>query len=280
MSRLPVQKTIKLYMGGKFSRSESGQSRAVKGSDGGIMNVCTGSRKDFRNCMETARSAQGAWEGRTAYNRGQILYRLAEILEGRTTALPTSKKDTFAAIDRAVHHSGWADKVSALLSTLNPVASTYVNYSRVRGIGVVVAAPDPKDGLLGMVEAICAATVMGNAVILLVEHEAAELSIALAEALATCDMPGGVVNILTTDVEAVLRVAICHDDVDALYLATGPLDKDFLQQIHVENATVMRRMLTTEGAAKPAAPIDLSKLAEVQTVWMSSLEMKGGAAAY
>jgi acyl-CoA reductase-like NAD-dependent aldehyde dehydrogenase len=280
MSRLPVQKTIKLYMGGKFSRSESGRSRQVVARNGGTMNVCTASRKDFRNCMETARAAQEIWEGRTAYNRGQILYRLAEILEGRTSALPTSDKDTFAAIDRAVHHAGWADKVSALLSTLNPVAATYINYSRVRGIGVVVAAPDPQDGLLGMVEALCAATVMGNSVILLVEHEAADLSIALAEALATCDMPGGVVNILTTDVRDVLRVAICHDDVDALYLATGPLDKNFLQEIRFENAAVMRRMLTTPGARSPATPIELSKLAEVQTVWMSSLEMKGGAAAY
>jgi hypothetical protein len=208
------------------------------------------------------------------------MYRLAEILEGRAGALPIPSKDAFAAIDRIVHHAGWADKVTALLSTLNPVASTYVNYSRVRAMGVIVAAPNPKDGLLGMVEAICAATVMGNSMILLLEHEAGELAIALAEALATCDMPGGVINILTTNVESLIKVAICHDDVDALYLSTNGIDPDFLKEIQVENAAVMRRLITTEDATNPATPIELSKLAEVQTVWMSSLEMKGGAAAY
>ena len=164
-----------------------------------------------------------------------------------------------------MHHAGWADKVSALLSTLNPVASTYVNYSKTRAMGVVVAAPNPKDGLLGMVEAICAATVMCNSVILLLEHEAGEHAIALAEALATCDMPGGVVNLLTTDVKSVLNVAIKHDDVDAIYLAKSAVDTDFIKEIQVENASVMRRLVLVESAAKPATPIELSKLSEIQT---------------
>ena len=113
-----------------------------------------------------------------------------------------------------------------------------------------------------------------------VDHEMAEIAIALGEALATCDMPAGVVNILTTDVQPLLKVVIRHDDVDALYLSTKVVDADLLKEIHIENATVMRRLLSTDDASKAATPIEMSKLAEVQTVWMSSLEMKGGAAAY
>ncbi|MEZ4321333.1 MAG: aldehyde dehydrogenase family protein [Myxococcota bacterium] len=280
MARLPVQKTLKMYVGGKFIRSESGRTTPARGADGSVMNVNYASRKDLRGSIENNRSAQPGWAALTAYNRGQILYRLAEILEDRLGTLPTTQSDAEAATDRAVHHAGWADKVSAILSTLNPVAATYVNYSLVRPLGVVLAIPAPGDGLLGMVEALCASALMGNATTLLVTPASAELATHLAEALATSDFPGGVVNVLTGDLDDVLKTANVHDDLDALYVTEGVLSKGTLTQAQTEGAQVMRRIILTKGAARPASPAELARLSETQTVWMSAWEPSGGAAAY
>lgn len=280
MARLTVQKTLKMYVGGKFIRSESGRTVPAKGSDGTVMNVSFASRKDLRGSIQNNRGAQEPWAARTAYNRGQILYRLAEILEGRAATVPTGKKDIFAAIDRAVHHAGWADKIGAVLSTLNPVAAAYVNYSQVRPLGVVLAIPHPDDGLLGMVEALCASTLMGNATTLLVPEANAELATHLAEALATSDFPGGVVNVLTGDIEGVLKTANIHDDLDGIAVAEGVLSDEALKAAQLEGAEVMRRIVLTGRAERPAGPTELMRLAELQTVWMSAYEPRGGAAAY
>ena len=275
MSRLSIEKTVKQYVGGKFIRSESGRVMARKGSDGRTVFVPQGSRKDLRDAVRTARKAQGPWAARTAYNRGQILYRLAEMLDGRS--LPTADDDAVAAVDRAVHHAGWADKITALLSTLNPVSGTYVNYSRIRPLGVIVAVPDPADALLGMVEAACTSAVMGNACIMVVDASLGELAAAFSEALHTSDLPGGVVNVLTGDAAELLAVASIHDDVDALLLYGAHPN---LADLQTEAAHVMRRIVQRLSAAQPASPIELQQLAEVQTVWMSAFEPQGGAAAY
>lgn len=279
MARLRIEKTVKLYVGGKFVRSESGRVMATEGKDGRPVQVPHASRKDLRDAVKTARGAQAGWAAATAYNRGQILYRLAEMLDDRLDVLPTTPEDAAAAVDRAVHHAGWSDKVTAVLSTLNPTATTYVNYSRIRPLGVVVAAPDPADGLLGMVEAACAPAVMGNATILVVDGRRGELAAAFAEALATSDLPGGVVNVLTGDPDELLLLAAAHDDVDGLYTA-GAAGRKVREKLDVQGARVMRRMLAVDGAAAPATPIELQRLAEVQTVWMSAYEPRGGAAAY
>ena len=234
------------------------------------MYVCRASRKDLRNTVGIARAAQAGWASRTALLRGQILYRLAEMLDDRVSALPTSKKDAQSAVDRAVHHAGWSDKITAILSSVNPVSSGHVNYSMVRSMGIVVAVPDAADGLLGMVEAICAATVMGNSVILLVPTERAELATALSEALATSDFPAGVVNILTGDVQSVLDWVDRHDDIDALYVAGDALAAERLSASQQAAARVIRRVVHVGGAARPAGPTTLQRLAEVKTVWMSS----------
>ena len=275
MSRLSIEKTVKQYVGGRFIRSESGRVMASEGSDGRTIYVPQGSRKDLRDAVRVARSAQGGWCGRTAYNRGQILYRLAEMLDGRS--LPTPKADADAAVDRAVHHAGWADKITALLSTLNPVSGTYVNYSRIQPLGVIVAAPSPADGLLGMVEAACTSAVMGNACILVVDAALGELAAAFSEALHTSDLPGGVVNVLTGSASELLAVASIHDDVDGLLLFGG---RPELAELQAEAAHVMRRVIQRPSAAKPATPIELQQLAEVQTVWMSAFEPRGGSAVY
>lgn len=278
MTRLRIDKTLKMYVGGKFVRSESGRTMPVKHEDRTV-NVPRGSRKDLRDAVRTARAAQAGWAAATAYNRGQILYRFAEMLDDRLDTLPTAKEDAAAAIDRAVHHAGWTDKVTALLSTLNPVAATYVNYSKIRPLGVVVAAPDGKDGLLGMVEALCASAVMSNATILLIPASQGVLAAALAEVLAVSDLPGGVVNVLTGDVDELLKEAAAHDDVDGLYLA-GSAGAGVREKLDIEGARVMRRLLQVPGATPAATPIELVRLAEVQTVWMSAYEPRGGAAGY
>jgi acyl-CoA reductase-like NAD-dependent aldehyde dehydrogenase len=268
--RVRVLKTLKMYVGGKFIRSESGRVIAHTSSHGEPMYVCRASRKDFRNTMRIARAAQPGWAARTAYNRGQILYRLAEMLEDRASALPTTQADAYAAADRAVHHAGWADKATAVLSSLNPVASGHVNYSMARAMGVVVAVPDPADGLLGIVEAACAVTVMSNTAIVLVPTERAELATVLGEAMATSDFPGGVVNLLTGDVGGVLDWADKHDDLDGLLLSRGAVSEARFAESQAAAAQVMRRIVAVDGAARAADPVVLGQLSEIKTVWMSS----------
>ncbi|TNE87719.1 MAG: aldehyde dehydrogenase family protein [Deltaproteobacteria bacterium] len=278
--RTTVEKTLKMYVGGKFIRSESGRVLPATSAKGRPMNVAAASRKDLRDAIQIARGAQKSWAGRSAYNRGQIFYRLAEILEDRVDAMPTSGADVLAATDRAVHFAGWTDKITALLSSLNPVAHTYVNYSMIGPMGVVFAAPDPADGLTGMVEAMLGALLMGNSVVLMVPTASAELAVALSEALAVSDFPGGCINVLTGDVDSVVKVAIRHDDLDALYLLGDAVSADLLEEIGTENARVMRRLVLAPRSARPAPPSRLAKLAEVKTVWMSSALMSGGGAAY
>lgn len=268
--RIAIQKTLKMYVGGRFIRSESGRLVPTTSARGDTMYCCQASRKDLRNTVLSARAAQAGWAGRTAYNRGQILYRLAEMLDDRVSSLPTTKADAQAAADRAVHHAGWTDKIGAVLSSVNPVGSGHVNYSMVRGMGVVVALPDPADGLLGMVEATCASIVMCNSVIVLVPTERAELATAFAEALATSDMPAGVVNILTGELGGVLAWADKHDDIDAIYVAGSAVTAEQLTSSQASAARVLRRIITTGGASTAAPPSLLERLAETKTVWMSS----------
>lgn len=283
MPRLRVDKTLKMLVGGKFVRSESGRTMPVDStSPHGAkrkVNAPFASRKDVRDAVKSARGAQPGWAGATAYNRGQILYRLAEMLDDRVETLGVPAEDAVAAVDRAIHHAGWSDKVTAILSTINPVAATYVNYSKIRPLGLVVAAPDAADGLLGMVEALCASAVMGNATVLLVPVKLAEVAVALCEALATSDLPGGVVNVLIGDQDELLQHAAAHDDVDGIYLA-GAAGAKVKATLDTEGARVMRRLLQVGSATSPATPYELGKLAEVQTVWMSAYEPRGGAAAY
>jgi acyl-CoA reductase-like NAD-dependent aldehyde dehydrogenase len=259
--RVPVQKTLKLYINGKFPRSESGRTLKSTSHRGEAMHVSHASRKDLRDTVEAARTALDAWGSLSAYNRGQILYRLA---------FPAPAAEVEAAIDRVVHHAGWTDKITALLSTLNPVASAYVNYSLIQPVGVVAAIPDPAEGLLGLVEAVCTALVMGDTVALLVPPENAERAVALAEAIAVSDVPAGVVNVLTTDLGELVAQAARHDDIDALYVAGNAVPAALFEDAERENARVMRRVMRVASAKDPATPVQMQKLAEVKTVWMSS----------
>lgn len=269
MTRARIPKTLKLYVGGKFVRSESGRVDLVTSSDGAPMYVPSASRKDLRDAMETARSSAAGWSGKTAYNRGQILYRLAETLDDRVDALPTSGDDARAAADRAVHHAGWCDKIGQLLATVNPVSTGHVNYSHLRAMGVFLAVPHPADALLGMVEAVCAPLVMGNAVILVVPAPMGELAVAFAEALAVSDVPAGVVAVLTGDVPSMLDTADILDDLDGMLVTEGALSSERLASSQKALADVMRRLVLVKRSAA-AGPRVLERLGEVQTVWLSS----------
>lgn len=279
--RLAVQKTLKMYLGGAFVRSESGRVLPTTTSDGVLMNVCRASRKDLRDAVSANRKALSGWAGRTAYNRGQILYRLAEMLEGRLDTLPAPEGAAGEAIDRVVHHAGWTDKITAVLSTLNPVAQAYVNYSMIRPMGVVVAFPDPADGLLGIVESTCQILVMGNTGTLIVPADLGELAHAYAESLHTSDLPGGALNVLTGDVAELLPVANQHDDIDAVLAAGKAVTPELWLQAEQQGARVLRRMVAVPGAARPAGPDIYGRLCEVKTVWMSAgSEVPAGSAAY
>lgn len=270
MTRRPIDKTLKMYVDGRFIRPESGRVTPIH-EEGRVVNVPRASRKDLRDAVRAARAAQPGWAAATAMLRGQILYRLAEMLEGR--GAPAD------AVDRAVFYAGWADKLSAVLSTLNPIAASYVNYSRLRPVGVVVAAAPADAGWVGLVEAACAPTLLGNAVIVVADAALGTDAAGLAEALATSDWPSGVVNVLTADPAEILVEAARHDDIDAILLV-GAAGEAVRGTIGAEGAASIQRLVSFPDPARPARPSELQALAEVQTVWVSAHASRGGGAGY
>jgi len=226
--RLGVLKTYKLYIGGKFPRTESGRYYPLKSSTGQTLaNMCQASRKDFREAVVAARAAQSGWAGATAYNRGQILYRIAEMLEGRASQFAAelvemgaepdqARQQVIVAIDRLVYYAGWSDKYQQLFSSVNPVASSHFNFSMPEPTGVVVIASPQGCPLTGLISNIAPAIVGGNAVVVLASERKPLCSITLAEVLHTSDLPGGVVNVLTGNAEELLPHFASHMDVNAL----------------------------------------------------------------
>src|SRR5688572_26579036 len=238
MSRVDVRKTYKLYVGGKFPRSESGRSYPVAGADGAhLANAALASRKDVRDAVVAARKAFPGWSGATAYNRGQVLYRIAEILEGRrdqfvaevgaAEGLSTRKASPIvdAAIDRWVWYAGWTDKLDQAFGGANPVAGPYFNFSVVEPTGVVAAIAPQASSLLGFISVVAPILVAGNTVVVLASEDRPLPAITLSEALATSDVPGGVVNILTGRVAELAPHLAAHMDVNAVDL-TGCVDGD------------------------------------------------------
>ncbi|MDZ7678428.1 MAG: aldehyde dehydrogenase family protein [Acidimicrobiales bacterium] len=229
--RLDVRKTYKLYIGGAFPRSESGRTFAVEGHDGATLaHAPLGSRKDLRDAVAAARSAQGGWAGRTAYNRAQILYRIAEMLEGRSAQFIDElargagatgvdpAAEVRASIDRWVWYAGWADKIAQMAGGANPVAGPYFNLSvpEPSGVAVVVAPDDPP--LLGLVSRLAPAIVSGNSAVVILSETAPLAALTFCEVLATSDLPGGVVNVLTGRRAELVPHAAAHRDVDVLDL--------------------------------------------------------------
>ena len=231
MSHLAVPKTYKLYVGGAFPRSESGRSYAVASADGAFLaNVAQASRKDARDAVVAARKAFPGWTGATAYNRGQVLYRVAELLEGRREqfvdeltsleGVPARSASGLvdAAVDRWVWYAGWADKVAQIAGSANDVAGPYFNFSLPEPTGVVAVIAPQASSLLGLVSVLAPVIVTGNTAVVVASERAPLPAVTLAEVLATSDVPGGVVNVLTGRTDELAPVLAAHRDVNALDL--------------------------------------------------------------
>lgn len=281
MTRLAIPKTYKLYIGGKFPRSESGRVYDVQSHTGDFLaNAAQASRKDARDAVVAARSALAGWSGATGYNRGQVLYRIAELLEGRRVqfideivqsegvSAQAAAAQVDEAIDRWVWYAGWADKYVQVAGNANPVSGPFFNISVPEPTGVVaIIAPQSSGSLLGLISAVAPALVAGNTVVV-VAHETAPLSaISLSEVLATSDVPGGVVNILTGSPAEIAPWLASHADVNALDLVgAGELEWVDLQ---IAAAETLKRVLPPESGADAAAPALARVVAftEIKTVW-------------
>src|SRR5215813_7109515 len=260
MSRLDVRKTYKLYIGGDFPRSESGRSYEAEGA-----NVARASRKDVRDAVRAARSAQAGWATRTAYNRGQVLYRMAEMMEARRAllaGLAGGEAEVDAAIDRMVWYAGWARKLAQVLGSSNPVAGPYFNFTVPEPTGVVaVIAPD-EPPLLGLVSRVLPALTGGNAVVAVASEGHPLAAIELAEALATSDVPGGVVNLLTGKRAELAPWLASHMDVNALDVTGADGLSPDLERAAADN---VKRIV--HGDPDTQSPWEIASFLELKTVW-------------
>jgi len=260
VSRLPVKKTYKLYVGGAFPRSESGRTFLAEGQ-----NVARASRKDLRDAVRAARSAQAGWAGATAYNRGQVLYRIAETMETRHADLATycsGALEVDTAIDRMVWYAGWADKLAQVLGGTNPVAGPYFNFTIPEPTGVVgMLAPD-EPALEGLVSRLAPAIVGGNAAVVVASDQHPLAAIELAEALATSDVPGGVVNILTGHRAELAPWLAAHMDVNAIDVTGADGLAPELERAAADNVKRVVR-----GAATGQSPWEIAAFLELKTVW-------------
>ncbi|WP_404312999.1 aldehyde dehydrogenase family protein [Agrococcus terreus] len=277
-TRLDVPKTYKLFIGGAFPRSESGRVTEVRDPEGAfVANVAKASRKDARDAVRAARKAQAGWASATAYNRGQVLYRVAEVLEGRkaqfvdelvrTEGLKPARaqEQVEAAIDLWVWHAGWTDKIAQVGGSANPVAGPYFNISVPEPTGVVAIVAPQQQGLLGLTSVVAPALVTGNAVVVVPAASSPLVAISLSEVLATSDLPGGVVNVLTGDPAELAPWLASHADVNALDL-TGAGDLDWVG-LEQSAAETLKRVVRPEPGLAPETPQRILALTETKTVW-------------
>jgi acyl-CoA reductase-like NAD-dependent aldehyde dehydrogenase len=260
MSRLPVRKTYKLYIGGAFPRSESGRTYEAEGQ-----NVARGSRKDARDAVRAARSAQPGWASATAYNRGQVLYRIAEMVEARASEfaeLCSGLEEVERSIDRIVWYAGWADKLPQVLGGSNPVAGPYFDFTIPEPTGVVVVLAPDEPALLGLVTRLLPPLVGGNAVVVVASEPHPLAAVELAEAIATSDVPGGVVNILTGYRSEIAPQLAAHMDVNAIDLCGADGHSTELEESAAENVKRIVR-----GRADVQSPWEIASFLELKTIW-------------
>jgi acyl-CoA reductase-like NAD-dependent aldehyde dehydrogenase len=278
-TRIPVDKTYKIYIGGKFPRTESGRYYPLKDSSGDIIaNVCRGSRKDFRNAVVAARDAFKSWTSASAYLRGQILYRIAEMLEGRQDQFVAelvlqgiskrhAKKEVEASIDRLIYYAGWSDKYQQIFSSVNPVNSSHFNFSVLEPTGVVsVIAPDDS-GLLGLVSEIAPIIVGGNSCVVLASETMPLCAVSFAEVLHASDVPGGVVNILTGFREELTDQFATHMDVNAVVFSDASKAKEIQEGASDNIKHVISRAGTKWSSDEAQSPYAISDTQEVKTTW-------------
>ncbi|MFJ9372180.1 aldehyde dehydrogenase family protein [Streptomyces sp. NPDC101455] len=297
--RLSVFKTYKLYVGGKFPRSESGRVYEVTDSKGKwLANAPQSSRKDARDAVVAARKAFGGWSGATAYNRGQILYRVAEMLEGRKDQFtrevadaeglsPSKKSDTAkaaavvdAAIDRWVWYAGWTDKIAQVVGGANPVAGPYFNLSSPEPTGVVTVLAPQESSFLGLISVIAPVIATGNTVIVIASENSPLPALSLGEVLATSDLPGGVVNILSGRTAEIAAPLAAHQDVNAIDLAGA--DDVLAKDLEIAAADNLKRVLRPQPVDYTETPgIDrLTAFLETKTVWHPTGSLGAGGSSY
>jgi acyl-CoA reductase-like NAD-dependent aldehyde dehydrogenase len=260
MPRLPVKKTYKLFIGGAFPRSESGRTYEAEGQ-----NVARASRKDARDAVRAARAAQPGWAAATAYNRGQVLYRLAEMVEARVpefAELCSGRDEVERAIDRIVWYAGWADKLPQVLGGSNPVAGPYFNFTVPEPTGVVAVLAPGEPALLGLVTRLLPPLVGGSAVVAVASEQRPLAAVELAEAIATSDLPSGVVNLLTGFQAELAPVLAAHMDVNAIDLGAANGSTAELEQLAADN---VKRVV--HGAADVQSPWEIAGFLELKTVW-------------
>lgn len=289
MARLEVLKTYKLYIGGQFPRSESGRYYTPLDQVGNpIANVSLSSKKDLKNAVVAARKAFGAWSERAPFNRGQICYRIAEMLEGRKAQFidelvkqgydqTQAEAEVHLAIDRCVYYAGWCDKYQQIFSAVNPVASPHINFSTLVPMGVVGVIAPQNNGLIGLISTILPCICGGNSCVVLASEKFPLTAITFAEVLATSDLPAGVVNVLTGSEDELVDGFHSHMDINAVVYANG----------HTENATMLakgaavnvKRLFvydTDFSDESTENPYLIADLQEVKTTW-HPIEQVGGA---
>ncbi|WP_420310887.1 aldehyde dehydrogenase family protein [Streptomyces sp. YS-B37] len=291
--RLSVFKTYKLYVGGKFPRSESGRVYEVTDSKGKwLANAPRSSRKDARDAVVAARKAFGGWSGATAYNRGQILYRIAEMLEGRRDQFTREVADAEglskakaaavvdAAIDRWVWYAGWTDKIAQVVGGANPVAGPYFNLSSPEPTGVVTVLAPQDSSFLGLVSVVAPAIATGNTVVVIASEKSPLPALSLGEVLATSDLPGGVVNILSGATAEIATPLAAHQDVNAIDLAGA--DDVLAKDLEIAAADNLKRVLRPQPVDYTETPgIDrLTAFLETKTVWHPTGSLGAGGSSY
>jgi acyl-CoA reductase-like NAD-dependent aldehyde dehydrogenase len=279
-ARIPVAKTYKLYIGGQFPRSESGRYYPVQTAAGGAANICRASRKDFREAVVAARGAFPGWSGASAYLRGQILYRVAEMLEGRSgqfvdelvaegLSRRRARSQVAASVDRLVYYAGWADKYQQIFSAVNPVNSSHFNFSVMEPTGVVAILAPAEDGLLGLVSNLAPAIVGGNTCVLLAATRQPMSAMSFAEVLHAADVPAGVVNLLTGFSEELAEQFASHMDVNAVVYCDQ--DASLTLQIQTLAADNIKRVVFRAGVswrrAAGQSPYLIADSQEIKTTW-------------
>lgn len=289
MARLEVLKTYKIYIGGSFPRTESGRYYTPKNAKGEALgNICLSSRKDIRNAVVAARKAFGGWSERAAFNRGQILYRIGEMLEGRKTQFieelqlqgstkAKAEKEVAIAIDRLIYYAGWCDKVSQVSGGVNPVASSHFNFSVNEPTGVVGIVVDQTTSLIGLVSQIAPVIAGGNTSVCIAAEELPLCAITFAEVLNSSDVPGGVVNILTGSIEEMLKPLATHMDVNAIVYAGNDSEmiKD-IQEFSVDNLKRVRHYPQDWNNSEAQGLHFITDVMELKTTW-HPIENIGGA---
>lgn len=275
-ARVEVRKTYKLYIDGKFPRTESGRVYALKNSAGNVIaNVCRGSRKDLRDCIVSNRKAQEAWSKRSAYNKGQILYRIAETLESRKAqfadtlvlqgeSIAAAKREVDAAIDLLVYYAGWTDKYIQVFSTVNPVDSSHFNFSYPEPMGIATLIAPQRHGLMGIVAMVAPVIAGGNACTVVSSEKFPLTAIDFAEVLHASDVPGGIINLLTGYRKEFLSHASSHMDVNAIVYVDLNADEQKLVQV---NASLnVKRVIDLNGESL-FSPYCILSTQEIKTTW-------------